>query len=87
MKKSIGLIVATGLFLLSFTAAAMHCPDDMKRIDEELAAGPPITQEQMDMVKKLRAEGEVLHKDGKHAESVKALAKAMEIMGIVKGQP
>jgi hypothetical protein len=87
MKTMKGIFLAAGLILISFSAMAMHCPDDMKRIDEELAASPPISEAQMETVKKLRAEGEALHKEGKHEESVKVLAKAMEIMGIVKGQP
>jgi hypothetical protein len=33
-------------------------------------------------VKKYRAEGETLHKEGKHADSVAALAKAESILGI-----
>jgi hypothetical protein len=33
-------------------------------------------------VKKLRAEGEQLHKAGKHSESEAALAKAKKILGI-----
>ncbi|MEY4730484.1 MAG: hypothetical protein RL020_1642 [Pseudomonadota bacterium] len=84
MKKTLAYVLALSLTLISFSATAMHCPDDMKRIDEELAASPPITAEQMEMVKKLRAEGEALHKEGKHKESVEVLAKAMEIMGIVR---
>jgi hypothetical protein len=33
-------------------------------------------------VKKLRADGEVLHKAGKHQESIDTLAKAMKILNI-----
>ena len=33
-------------------------------------------------VKKLRADGEALHKAGKHQESVDALEKAEKILGI-----
>jgi uncharacterized protein YneF (UPF0154 family) len=84
MQKMMTYVLAVTISLISFSAMAMHCPDDMKRIDEELSANPPITAEQMETVKKLRAEGEVLHKGGKHEESVKVLAKAMEIMGIVR---
>lgn len=84
MKKALAYVVAITMTLASFSAMAMHCPDDMKRIDEELAANPPITDEQLATVKKLRAEGEALHKEGKHEDSVKVLAKAMEIMNIVR---
>jgi len=33
-------------------------------------------------VKKLRRDGEKLHKDGKHSESMAALGKAQGILGI-----
>ena len=36
----------------------------------------------MSEVKKLRTDGEALHKAGKHQESVDTLAKAMKILGI-----
>ena len=36
----------------------------------------------MNAVKKYRADGEALHKAGKHQESVDALAKAMKILKI-----
>lgn len=73
-----GLLAA----VLSSTALAFHCPADMKKIDDALATQPALTSEQMNEVKKLRAEGEALHKAGKHQESVDTLAKAMKILGI-----
>lgn len=63
-------------------AFAFHCPKDMAQIDAALAANPQLSAEQMAEVKKLRAEGEALHKAGKHQDSVDTLAKAMEILGI-----
>jgi hypothetical protein len=54
----------------------------MKKIDEALAKNPPLSAEQMAEVKKYRAEGEALHKAGKHQESVDTLAKAMKILKI-----
>jgi hypothetical protein len=41
-----------------------------------------MTAEQTADVKKFRAEGETLHKAGKHQESVDTLAKAMKILDI-----
>lgn len=73
-----GLLAA----VLSSTALAFHCPADMKKIDDALATQPALTSEQMNEVKKVRAEGEALHKAGKHQESVDTLAKAMKILGI-----
>jgi hypothetical protein len=72
--------VAAALF--SVSAFAAHCPADMKKIDEAMAANPQLTEEQAAEVKKLRAEGEELHKAGNHGESVKVLGKAMSILGI-----
>ena len=70
--------------LLAFTtsAFAFHCPADMRKIDEAMAKNPKLTAEQAADVKKLRAEGETLHKAGKHQESVDTLAKAMKILDI-----
>lgn len=67
---------------LAFPALAFHCPADMKKIDEALSRSPQLTTEQMAEVQKLRADGEALHKEGKHRESVDTLAKAMQILGI-----
>jgi hypothetical protein len=69
-----GLLVTAGAF-------AFQCPMDMKKIDDALAKGPKLSAEQMSEVKKLRTEGEALHKSGKHQESMDALAKAMKILG------
>ena len=75
------MIVATGLALASSTAFAFHCPKDMKAIDEALPKAK-LSSEQMAEVKKYRAEGEALHKAGKHQESVDTLAKAKKILHI-----
>ena len=80
MKRTLAL--GTALLFASAAAMAFHCPKDMKEIDDALAKNPKLTTEQMEEVKKYRAEGEVLHKAGKHQESVDTLAKAMKILGI-----
>jgi hypothetical protein len=64
------------------TAFAFHCPQDMKKIDDAMAANPKLSAAQVDEVKKYRAEGEALHKAGKHQESIDTLAKAMKILDI-----
>ncbi len=64
-------------------ALAGQCPKDMKKIDAALAASPQISAEQMAEVTTLRAQGETEHKGGQHGASVKTLAKAMEILGIM----
>lgn len=74
------LLLGAALLAMSGAALAFHCPADMKRIDEALAKNPPLPVAKMDEVKKLRAEGESLHKAGKHQESLDTLAKAMKIL-------
>jgi len=64
------------------TALANSCPRHMKAIDDALAKNPQLTTQQMTEVKKLRADGENLHKAGKHAESEAALMKAEGMLGI-----
>jgi hypothetical protein len=80
MRKT-ALLAAVALFA-SGTALAFHCPADMKKIDEALAKNPKLTAAQMEEVKKQRAEGEALHKAGKHQESVDVLAKAMKTLNV-----
>lgn len=70
------------LCLFATSAFAFHCPSDMKKIDEALAKKPTLTAEQARDVKKYRADGEALHKAGKHQDSVDTLAKAMKILGL-----
>ena len=54
----------------------------MKKIDDAMAKNPKLTAAQADEVKKYRADGEKLHKEGKHQESVDTLAKAMKILDV-----
>jgi hypothetical protein len=75
-------LIAAVMFAMAGSAFAMHCPMDMKKIDEALAKKPTISADKLTEVKKLRAEGETLHNAGKHQESVDTLAKAMAILGI-----
>lgn len=79
MKK---LVMLALVALFSSSALAFHCPADMKKIDAALATSPKLSDAQMSEVKQLRADGETMHKAGKHQESVDALAKAMKILGI-----
>ena len=80
MKTRLSLFAA--LLMASQMVWASHCPMDMKKIDEALAKNPKLSAEQLGEVKKLRAEGEALHKAGKHQDSVDTLAKAMKILDI-----
>ena len=76
------VITACALALATSSAFAMHCPADMKKIDEAMSKNPKLSDAQLADVKKYRAEGETLHKAGKHQDSVDALAKAMNILHI-----
>ncbi len=80
MNLRIAVIAAT-LALASNSVYAFHCPADMKAIDEALPKAK-LTDAQSAQVKKLRAEGETLHKSGKHKESVETLAQARKVLGI-----
>lgn len=75
------LLVAATFALGSGTALAFHCPADMKAIDAALP-NAKLDAGKMAEVKKLRAEGESLHKAKKHQESVDTLGKAKKMLGI-----
>lgn len=77
-----GIVVALGMALASGSAFAFHCPADMKKIDAAMAKNPKLSSAQMAEVKKYRAEGESLHKAGKHQDSLDTLAKAMKILNV-----
>ncbi|MCY1287022.1 hypothetical protein D9M68_389940 [compost metagenome] len=66
--------------LLSTPLWAMHCPQDMAKIDELLKTDPPSDPAVLAQVQKLRAEGETLHKAGDHAGSVKVLGEALQLL-------
>lgn len=82
MSKLTATALAAALVFASGSALAFHCPADMKKIDAAMAKNPKLSAEQMADVKKFRAEGETLHKAGKHQESVDTLARAMKILNI-----
>jgi hypothetical protein len=77
--KRIALLAA--LVFASSSILANNCPNEWKAIDAALPTAK-LDAQQMAEVKKLRAEGEQLHKAGKHAESLATLGKAKKILGI-----
>jgi hypothetical protein len=79
--KSIFAAVMMAVALAAAPALASSCPLHMQKIDKALTTAR-LSDAQMAEVKKLRADGEALHKAGKHAESVEALTKAEKILGI-----
>ena len=74
-------VLLAALMLASPLALANRCPLDMKAIDAALPKAK-LSAQQSAEVKKLRAEGERLHKAGKHADSEAALGKAKGILGM-----
>ena len=75
------LAVIAILAAFASLAWAFNCPADMSAIDAALPRAK-LDAKQTAEVKKLRDEGERLHKAGKHSESMAALGKAKRILGI-----
>lgn len=75
-------VLFLALALVSTMAFANRCPEDMKAIDAKLATKPTLAAPDQTKVKSLRADGEKFHKEGKHADSMKALAEARKILAI-----
>ena len=75
------IALAATLALFASVAFAHNCPNEMKAIDAALP-GAKLSAAQKSDVTKLRADGEALHKAGKHNESMAALGKAKGILGI-----
>lgn len=78
MKRTLAIL----LFSASSLAFANNCPNEMKAIDAKLDSASGISAENMAKIKALRADGERLHKEGKHDESMKALQQAKKLLGI-----
>ena len=75
------IALASALAFAASTALAHNCPNEWKAIDAALPKAK-LDSKQMAEVKKLRAEGESLHKAGKHSESMASLGKAKKMLGI-----
>ena len=77
-------LLPLGALMLAASMGAMahNCPNEMKAIDAALAKNPALSAAQMDEVKRLRADGERFHKEGKHGESMSALGEAKKLLGI-----
>ena len=77
MKK----LIAIALLSAAPLVLAHNCPNEMKAIDAAIPTSK-LAAADLDKVKALRAEGEKAHKEGKHAESMKALGEARKMLGI-----
>jgi hypothetical protein len=75
-----------GTLVLTPVAWAGNCPALIAQIDEILASSPDLDEETIvdedlnKSVKQLRDEGEKLHKEGKHKESVEILERAIDLL-------
>ena len=72
-----------GSMVMCFASFSMAhgCPGEMRAIDAKVPT-TVLPAAEMSKVKALRAEGEKLHKEGKHTESMKALADAKKLLGV-----
>ena len=77
----IRIALATVFALFSAAALANNCPNEVKAIDAALSKSKLDAKQQAE-VKKLRDEGDKLHKAGKHSESMATLGKAKKMLGI-----
>ena len=77
--KRLALCIA--LAAIATTTSAHNCPNEWKAIDAALPKAK-LDAKQAAEVKKLRADGEQLHKEGKHSESMGALGRAKKMLGI-----
>tara|TARA_R110000824_G_scaffold155840_1_gene328641 strand:+ start:118 stop:369 length:252 start_codon:yes stop_codon:yes gene_type:complete len=79
MNKLI-LSAAAALLLAASPAYAGHCPKDVKHVKEALAKSSA-SAENKAKAQALMAEGDAMHKAGKHGESLKALHEALHLLG------
>lgn len=77
--KAKALFIA--LAIASAPAAATDCLKAMTKIDAALSSAK-LDAKKMQQVRKLRAEGESLHRAGKHAEAQRQLGRARELLDI-----
>ena len=78
MKK---LVLGSMMMFFAAMASAHGCPGEMRAIDAKVPTAN-LSAADMSKVKDLREEGEKLHKEGKHTESMKALAEAKKLLGV-----
>lgn len=82
MNRFCIVLLAGGVVLgLANPALAFRCPSEIAAIDEALQTAE-LSDEERQQVTELRDEGERLHNEGDHEESLDTLAEAKEILGI-----
>ena len=75
------LVLGSMMMFFAAMASAHGCPGEMRAIDAKVPTAN-LSAADMSKVKALREEGEKLHKEGKHTESMKALAEAKKLLGV-----
>lgn len=75
------LVLGSVIMVLAAAASAHGCPGEMRAIDAKMPSAK-LPAVDISKVKALREEGENLHKQGKHTESMKALAEAKKLLGV-----
>lgn len=78
MKSALAVLLLSA----SSLAFANSCPKEMKAIDAKLSTASGISSADMEKIRSLRAEGEKLHKEGKHDQSMKSLQEAKKLLGM-----
>jgi len=73
------MTLALALVAFSAPAFAGSCPAMINQIDAALSFGKAMNAAE---VKKLRDQGEALHRSGGHAASVRVLQEAMKLAGL-----
>jgi hypothetical protein len=77
-----GILFAVALALAAASPAyAFQCPADMTAIDAALQSSQLSDTDRAKVIE-LRAQGEALHAEGKHQESMDTLAQAKQLLGI-----
>ena len=82
MKLRITFLAVAFAIAVTAPALANQCPSDIKKIDAAMASAS-LSQEQMGEVKRLRDEGQRLHEQGNHQQSMDTLAKAKQMLGVM----
>jgi hypothetical protein len=80
MKLYATLLAASLVVAMSAPALANQCPSDIKKIDAALESSN-LNQEQKAEVMRLRDEGQRLHEQGNHQQSMGTLARAKQMLG------
>lgn len=67
---------------LATPAFAGQCPSLVQKIDDALAAGTSLSEEDVAKVMALRDEGQALHDAGSHGDSVAKLQEGLALLGM-----